>query len=330
MIRSGKASLQHLAKQMDEPIDLESRVKKAKRWIMSKWTDTETHFVPYIVPILRSVSRSGQVRLAIDGSDIGKGCSALMISLIWRNRAIPLVWITRDAPKGHFSTEAHLGVVEQLVMLLDSILEQDCELILLGDGEFDSDQLQDKCKSNGWKYVLKTAKNIHIADNPDMEDYSTFKQMTPEVGHTTIWMPDVYVFQSGYGMVNALYYHDPKYKEPWYLLTNIDYMPKAVQLYRKRYCIETFFGDIKSRGFNIHKTRINDAARLFNLLMVAALAFIVAVLFEFQARRSRLLPMFCRKDRIDSYSVFQIGLQGLQFYIKSGIPTPFQFSMNFP
>lgn len=330
MIRSGKASLQHLAKEMADPIDLESRVKKAKRWIMSKWTDTETHFVPYIVPIIRSVSQSGQLRLAIDGSDIGKGCSALMVSLIWRNRAIPLVWFTRDAPKGHFSTEAHLMVIEQLTILLDSILEQDCEVILLGDGEFDSEQLQAKCKSNGWNYVLKTAKNIHIADHPEMKDYATFKQMIPAYGHTTIWMPEMYVFKSGYGLVNVLYHHDPKYKEPWYLLTNIDYMPKAVQLYRKRYCIETFFGDIKSRGFNIHKTRISDAARLFNLLLVAALAFILTVLFEFDARRSIHLPMFCRKDRVDSYSVFQIGLLGLQFYVKNTIPTPFQFSKNFP
>ena len=89
LIRTGRASLQSIGQGMDLEIDLESRVKKAKRWLKSKWTDSESHFIPYLIPIIRSLGKSERIVVAIDGSSIGE-CMTLMISIIWKNRAIPV------------------------------------------------------------------------------------------------------------------------------------------------------------------------------------------------------------------------------------------------
>jgi hypothetical protein len=330
LIRGGRASLQSLGKHMDADTDLESRVKQAKRWLSSKWTDSQAHFIPYLAPIIRALSQSGELILAIDGSGIGEKCSALMVSVLWRRRAIPLCWVVRDAPKGHFSEQAHLDLLEQVAILLDTLIEIPCRIVLLGDGEFDSAALQQRCVDQGWDYVLKTAKDTLLADNPEMENASHFGHLAPARGEKSLFLADVYVFKQGFGAVNALYWHEPRYADPLFLLTNLEYAPKAAAYYRKRYHIETFFGDIKSRGFNIHRTRIDDTFRLFNLLIVASLAFILAILFEFDARRSPHLGKFCRKDRVSSYSVFQIGLMAILYYSDKAIPIPFQFSKNFP
>ena len=149
-----------------------------------------------------------------------------------------------------------------------------------------------------------------------MDLASKFGHIAPVDSNADIFMPNMYVFQNGYGPVNLLYWHEAKYDRPLLLITNLDHAPLAASYYRKRYHIETFFGDVKSRGFNISRTKIEDPERLFNLMIVACLAFILAILFEFEARRSKYLPQFCRKDRIDSLSVFQLGLRGLLFYIK--------------
>jgi hypothetical protein len=39
--------------------------------------------------------------LAIDGSDIGRGCVTLMVSVIYQRRALPLVWVVVKGKKGH-------------------------------------------------------------------------------------------------------------------------------------------------------------------------------------------------------------------------------------
>jgi hypothetical protein len=39
--------------------------------------------------------------VAMDGSEVGRGCMAIMINLIYQKRAIPLIWTVIDRPKGH-------------------------------------------------------------------------------------------------------------------------------------------------------------------------------------------------------------------------------------
>ena len=331
LIKGGRASLQVIGSHMDDDIDLESRVKKAKRWLKSKWTDSAVHFIPYLVPILRSVSKNGELVLAIDGSSIGKGCMALMVSLIWRRRAIPICWVVRQAPKGHFPEQMHLDVVNQVATLLDSIIECPCRVILLGDGEFDGNELQQACLGYGWEYVLKTGKDTLLADNPQMQDACFFGHIAPPGRQSSLFLPQMYITKEAFGPVNILYWHNKaRYEKPLYLLTSLEYGPEAEAYYRKRYHIETFFGDIKSRGFHIHKTKIDKPEMLFNLLIVASLAFITCILFEFDARRSPHLGKFCRKDKVDSLSVFQIGFRAIRHYIKNGLAISFQFSKNFP
>lgn len=330
LIRSGRASLQSIGNEMETDTDIESRIKQAKRWLNNKWTDTQTHFIPYLLPILHSLGKSGQLLLAIDGSGIGSKCSVLMISIIWRGRAIPVCWVVRQAPKGHFSQQMHVELINKVASLLNDIIPPHCQIVLLGDGEFDGWQLQLTCLEHGWDYVLKTAKDTLVADNPDMEDKSSFGHMSTASGDNHLMLNDMYITAKGYGTVNLVYWHDKKYQHPLYLLTNLEYAPLAESFYRRRYRIETFFGDIKSRGFNIHRTKINNATTLFNLLIVACLAFFLAILFEFDARKSIHLSKFCRKKRVDKLSVFQIGFRGLLFYIKKELCFSFQFSKNFP
>lgn len=330
LIRGGRASLQHIGSNMNDDIDLESRIKKAKRWLTNKWTDTAFHFIPYLIPILHSMAKRGELVLAIDGSSIGKDNMALMLSLLWRKRAIPICWLVRKAPKGHFPEQMHVDLICQAAQLLKGLLEQPYHVTLLGDGEFDGNELQRACLDQGWDYVLKTAKDTLLADNPNMENASKFGQLAPTSGQKSLFLPQMYVTKQGFGPVNALYWHDRRYENPLFLLTSLEYGPQAEAYYRKRYHIETFFGDIKSRGFHIHKTRIEATDTLFNLLIVAGLAFIISILFEFDARKSPHLSKFCRKGRIHSLSVFQIGFRGLRHYIKHGLNISFQFSNNFP
>ena len=64
------------------------------------------------------------------------------------------------------------------------------------------------------------------------------------------------------------------YQDPLYLVSNMDAAEEACRYYQKRFCIETFFSDQKSRGFYLHKSHIADPQRLSRLLIAACLAYI--------------------------------------------------------
>lgn len=51
---------------------------------------------------------------------------------------------------------------------------------------------------------------------------------------------------------------------------------QALELYAKRWAIETLFAGLKSRGFNLEQTHMTTAQRLSTLLNLLALAFVWA------------------------------------------------------
>jgi hypothetical protein len=72
------------------------------------------------------------------------------------------------------------------------------------------------------------------------------------------------------------------------------------------YNVETLFGALKSRGFNLEDTRLQDPARLDKLLALLALAFTWAfVVGEWQAT---LKELKLKKHGYPPKSLFRLGL----------------------
>jgi hypothetical protein len=86
------------------------------------------------------------VVLVMDGSSVGRGCTALMIHVVYKGRALPLAWRVRQAPKGHFPADLHLALVE----LRGEVMPEEAHVVWLGDGEFDGTKLQDTLTKAGW------------------------------------------------------------------------------------------------------------------------------------------------------------------------------------
>lgn len=130
IVRSGQCALSRMGSEMPGSTDVESRVKQAKRWLDSKYSDYESFFLPHIYPLLQGLANNGPLLFAIDGSEVGKNCMALMVSVVWGKRALPVCWLVKRGKKGHMSEQLHLEVVKQLA----NILPSNAEVVLLGDG----------------------------------------------------------------------------------------------------------------------------------------------------------------------------------------------------
>jgi len=114
--------------------------------------------------------------------------------------------------------------------------------------------------------------------------------------------------------VHAIAWWDKKYKEPIYLVTNVKNARQACRWYKKRFSIETFFSDQKSRGFHLHKSHLCDPDRLFRLMMAACLAYIWIIFLGVLDHKEKWIPIIHRKDRCD-LSLFQLGLRLLSYFL---------------
>jgi len=82
----------------------------------------------------------------MDGSGVGRHCTALMIHVISKGRALPLAWRVRQGAKGHFPEELHIV----LIALMDGLIPEDTKVVFLGDGACDGSKLQDTVEGAGW------------------------------------------------------------------------------------------------------------------------------------------------------------------------------------
>jgi len=164
IILGKETQLPLIALNVPEEIKVPSTEKRFKRLLINEKITEQTYFLPFIQSVLINLGLEEMI-LAIDGSLVGRGCICLMISLIYKGRALPLVFTVVRGNKGHLPEDTHVELANKLRPLIPESTQQ---VIFLGDGEFDGTSLQKTLSSFGWKYVSRTSSNItvYVDDEP--------------------------------------------------------------------------------------------------------------------------------------------------------------------
>ena len=87
-------------------------------------------------------------------------------------------------------------------------------------------------------------------------------------------LQEVQITRNAYGPVLLRCCGATGYAEPLYWVSNRDAAEEACRYDQKRFRLETFCSDQKSRGFHMHKSPISDPQCLSRLLIAACLAYI--------------------------------------------------------
>ncbi len=292
--------------------DQESVIKRFRRWLQHEAQTVDGWFLPVAAALLVNLAQQPLV-LAIDGSVVGRGCVALMLSVVYQGRALPLAWVVVQGTKGHFPQETHCALLAQV----QPLIPPGADVTVLGDGEFDGTEFQALLRQLHWQYVCRTAPNI-LMTVYDREWH--IGALAPKRGEALAVRP-AWMTAAQYGPVSILALWEAAYEAPLYLVTNMLDLDAAVGLYRKRAHIETFFSDQKSRGFQLHKSHLSDPQRLTRLLIAACLAYLWIVYLGVCALRDDWLKRLHRRDRCD-LSLFRLGLRLLARCLKDAIPIP--------
>lgn len=260
-IRNGHCRLESLSEASGayKTKKISSLLQQSKRWLSNKWTDWESFYMPFASHFLAGIATKGELILIIDGSQTGTANTTLMVSALCRGFAIPVAWVVKNGEKGNFPKEMHIDVLQMIA----PICPPDCRVVLLGDGEFDGEDLIQWCVDQGWEFVVRTSCNRLIDFSGEIARFDSIQ--------TTRSMCFI---RDAIRLANAVYWYKKKYKAPIYLLTNMDLGYQACHYYKLRFEIETLFKQLKSGGFQLHKTRLKCPLKVSNLIIVVAFAFV--------------------------------------------------------
>ena len=320
IVGSQRTHLPRIATKVPDGTQAESRVKRFTRWVRNDRITTEVYFVPYAQVLLAQLALHTLV-LIMDGSVVGRGCVALMMHVVYKGRALPLAWQVRKGKKGHFPEDWHIALVKEV----HNLIPRGASVVVLGDGEFDGTTLQHTVQEYHWSYVVRTG--THITVQWEGERFRCETVAACIKPGTLGALTDVHVTAAAYGPVMLLCCWAKGYQEPLHLITNIPSADEACRLYAKRFRIETFFSDQKSRGFHLHKSHLADPTRLARLLMAACLAYIWIIYLGALCEQDGWSRMIHRGDRCD-LSLFQLGLRLLEHLLNEGRAIPVAFYVS--
>lgn len=315
IVGSGRTNFPAMAKEVPDGTKKQSRVKRFHRWVKNGRIEGEIYFMPFAKTLLLSLSHFPLV-LVMDGSEVGRGCMALVVGVVYKKRALPIAWVVVKGSKGHFPEETHVALIEQVQPLVPG----GAQVIFLGDGEFDGTTLLATVDGFGWEYVDRTAKNTILSVEGDE---FAFEELGVQPGEC-LAVPDAGFTRQAYGPVLAIAWWKKGYKEPIYLVTNMELAEEACHWYTKRFRIETFFSDQKSRGFHLHKSHLSDPKRLSRLMIAACLAYIWIVFLGALSHLEGWVGVIHRTDRCD-LSLFRLGLDLLDHFLDEAMPIPVAF-----
>ena len=276
-----------------------SVIERFRRFVKNDRHTIDGWFSPVAKELLNALAAQ-PLQLVMDGSLVGRGCIALMLSVVYHGRALPLCWLVVQGAKGHFPEQTHRDLLAQVQALVPS----GATVIFLGDGEFDGIELQADLCAYGWHYVCRTASNLLVTCCGVQFHLSA---LGPPCGEYLAVSP-AWMTAKQYGPLSILALWEAHEQAPLYLVTSLADLDAAVRLYKKRAHIETFFSDQKSRGFHIHKSHLSEPARLSRLLIASCLAYVWIVYLGVCALQDDWMKLLHRTDRCD-LSLFRLGVR---------------------
>jgi len=305
-----EVTLESMATKLAIPIKFESRRKKIQRFLSEdEWTLNNIWLSLVIDWIKGSVKQNKVVYLAIDRTK-WQSNNILMVSMIWRKRAIPIYWKMLDK-QGNSTLENQQFV---LTPVFDAL--SDYKLIVLGDREFCSVTLGNWLKEKKVDFCLRLKKNVCIKIEEEL--WAELKMLGLEPGNS-FFNQEVTIRKTapirGFNLAGKWRgkYRNITTKEPWYILTSLADIQAAVDAYAKRFGIEEMFRDFKGGGYNLERTNLTGE-RLSKLLILLSLAYLKSIIQGREIKSKQVQEYLSRKTenyrKYARHSTFYIGLWG--------------------
>jgi hypothetical protein len=272
----------------------------------------EIYFLPFAQGILSALAHAPLV-MVMDGTVVGRDCMALVIAVVYRQRALPIAWLLEKKKKGHFCEKQHVRLVKRV----NALIPKGARVILLGDGEFDGVGLQRVVSHWHWDYILRTVETTALRH----EDHGfSFRDIRAHVEPGEMFVvPEACFSRRASGPVSGITWWRRDCKEPIHLVTNLRCPDEACLFYQKRFKIETCFSDQKGRGFNLQKSHLSCFERLNRLLMAAFLAYYFVIALGGFAIQMGWQVVVHRAKRCD-LSLFQLGMRLLDHLLQASLP----------
>lgn len=295
-----------------------SLADRLRRFLGNAAVQVQAYYEPLLVPLLRGLADK-EVLLIIDTTVVGPWHRALVLSLAYRGRSLPLAWSVHEGTRGNVVVTAHIALLSRVYQLLPPV----SSVTLLGDSGFDSTDLLLWLRDHEWHFVIRQKKKATVrlvGESP----WFALRDVALQEGETKSLGWAYLAKTSPFGPVWVVMHWKEKEEEPWLLVSDYGCTRRVLRLYGMRARIEAMYSDMKTRGFDLHKTRLRSPERIERLILAIAIIYLWFLALGSWVVKNGLRAQIDRPDRRD-LSYFRLGWDRLDDRLRLGLSFHLRF-----
>ena len=232
-------------------------------------TPVEKFFQGWTGSVVRAL-KPGQVVLVVDETKVNAQFGVMVVGVAFEGRCIPLAWrVYRANSAEDYPAEGQSRMIIRLLKQVRAGLPIGCAVRVLADrGIGTSPLLMRGIMALGWTFLFRVTKQskMILADGAEV----TFYDQVTQPGQT--YQAAGLVFKKrGRIPAEVRVLWRPDAQERWALVTN-DRQLTGWE-YAQRMWIEEAFRDLKSQGWQLEQTALDDPARLARLWILLVVAY---------------------------------------------------------
>jgi Transposase DDE domain len=247
----------------------QSLVRRFRRWLANNRLTVEPLYGPLIEQAV--VGWVGKrMYVALDTSMLWNTYCLIRLSVIYRGRAVPLVWRVIE----HGSAAVSFETYQDLLNEAKSRLPFACKVVFLADRGFADTQLMGHLRGLGWHFRIRIKSTFWIY--PSHLAPFQVGEIALKPGHISCWQ-EVSITDKHFGPVHLAVARPLGSDEYWYVVSDESAELKTLEEYGLRFDIEENFLDDKSNGFQLESSLIRSAKALERLCFVLAMTTLYLV-----------------------------------------------------
>jgi len=288
----------------------QSTVRRFDRWLDNERLNVHQLYGPLIQQALREWG-DFRLRLALDTSMLWDRYCIVRISLIYRGRAVPLVWTVLEHGSSSVAYQTYASLLDQAAALLPL----GCTVEFLADRGFADTALLNQLKNLGWHWRIRIKRSFQVYRHGK---FRKLKRVMLAKGQARFWH-DVWITKDYYGPVHVAMARPCGGKDYWYVVSDEPTGQATFAEYGARFDIEENFLDDKSNGFQLEASLIRSAHALTRL------CFVLAVATLYLTAQGAAVVATGQRRRVDPHwfrgnSYLRIGWQWVKLALAQGEP----------
>ena len=293
-------TFEKLANSFDTTADSDSSLRRIQRFIASYSLDSDliARLVFSLLP------RQDRVKLTIDRTNWKFGqtdINIFMLGIVYKGVAFPLLF-TMLAKRGNSNSKERIELVNRFIKLFGKeVIES-----IVADREFVGGQWLEYLNRNKIRYYIRIRNNFKVFiphKNKEIRVSHLFNQYKT---NEFIYYPKIVYINGQLCYLSGCKLGNSSGKLDFLIIVSFNKPEGALLDYKQRWQIEMCFKAMKSSGFDIEKTHLQDIQRIEKLILLVIIAFVWC--YKVGIHLHKIIPIQIKKHGRKAKSIFKYGL----------------------